>query len=180
MHNVSLRHPDLPFSGGSSIGDWRGDGGASVHSKLPCEDAVLLCSLPRSQTKPPSAVSVCCSLSGGSQHNCRRTGKISDFSFRRACCVNPLHLANKVVGKAFPLDPLKRRFGVKKGCAYSPPQPLFAPSPPHGKDQNHCAPCFTDCIARSALAFFAVLSLTPVSSIRSMISRCAFGPSARS
>jgi len=24
MHNVSLRHPDLPFSGGSSIGDWRG------------------------------------------------------------------------------------------------------------------------------------------------------------
>ena len=82
-----------------------GDGGASVHSKLPCEDAVLLCSLPRSQTKPPSAVSVCCSLSGGSQHNCRRTGKISDFSFRRACCVTHYTLQTRWWARRSPLTP---------------------------------------------------------------------------
>lgn len=180
MHNVSLRHPDLPFFGWFFYRGLARDGGASVHSKLPCEDAVLLCSLPRSQTKLPSAVSVCCSLSGGSQHNCRRTGKISDFSFRRACCVTHYTLQTRWWARRSPLTPKKRRFGVKKDCAYSPAPPLFAPSPPHDKDQNHCAPCFTDCIARSALAFFAVLSLTPASSIRSMISRCAFGPSARS
>ena len=80
-------------------------GGASVHSKLPCEDGGLLCSLPRSQTKPPSAVSVCCSLSGGSQHNCRRTGKISDFSFRRACCVTHYTLQTRWWARRSPLTP---------------------------------------------------------------------------
>ncbi len=63
MQIVSLRSAFRPSPGGPSDGRCQGDGGAAVHSKLPCEDAALLCSLPRSQTKPPSAVSVCRSLS---------------------------------------------------------------------------------------------------------------------
>jgi hypothetical protein len=69
---------------------------------------------------------------------------------------NPLHLASKVVGQPFPLDSLKtphRRVMLR----HHPPLSAF------GKDQNHVAPCFTDRIARSGFAFFAVLSPMPAS-----------------
>lgn len=69
---------------------------------------------------------------------------------------NPLHLASKVVGQPFPLDSLKtphRRVMLR----HHPPLSAF------GKDQNHVDPCFTDRIARSGFAFFAVLSPMPAS-----------------
>ena len=125
MHNVSLRHPDLPFFGWFFYRGLAGDGDASVHSKLPCEDDVLLCSLPRSQTKSPSAVSMCCSLSGGSQHNCRRTGKIFDFSFRRACCVTHYTLHTRWWARRSPLTPLKAALRREKALCLLSGTTLF-------------------------------------------------------
>lgn len=82
------------------------------------------------------------------------------FSVPGALQCNPLHLASKVVGKAFPLTPLKGQILTAFRVFI---RHEIRSSLPSGKNQNHCTPCFTERMPSSAFAFFAVLSLTPAS-----------------
>lgn len=94
------------------------------------------------------------------------------FFLSASLLCNTLHLAGKERVPAVPSGlPKGGASACEKLCACSPAQPFPAPHSPHGKDQNHCVPCFTDRIASSAFAFFAVLSLTPAYAILSIISR---------
>ena len=170
MQIVSLQSAFHPSWAGSSDRRCPWIGGAAVHSKLPCEDAALLCSLPRSQTKSPSVVSVCCSLSRLTAQLPPHRKNLRFFLSASLVC-NTLHLAGKERVPAVPSGlPKSGTSACEKSCACSPANSFSAPYSPLGKDQNHCVPCFTDRIASSAFAFFAVLSLTPAYAILSIIS----------
>ena len=104
MQIVSLQSAFHPSWAGSSDRRCPWIGGAAVHSKLPCEDAALLCSLPRSQTKSPSIVSMCCSLSRLTAQLPPHRKNLRFFLSASLLCKTHYTLQARSVCQPFPLD----------------------------------------------------------------------------
>lgn len=121
---------------------------------------------PRSQGKrhPPSA----CAVRFPAAHSTTADAPKKALLFPSALLLcNPLHLASKMVGQPFLLHSLKRCAVVNLCASIQHPHCSFAP---YGKAQNQYAPCLMDFTSSCALAFFAVLSLTPTAFSRSCTS----------
>lgn len=106
------------------------------------------------------SVIFCSPYPAARKNHCQPNGN-RGFSVPGALQCNPLHLASKVVGKAFPLDSLKRANPHSFSCLYPSRNPV-RPCPP-ATTKTTARPVSQSVCPAVLLLFFAVLSLTPAS-----------------
>ena len=157
-----ISHPFLRLV--TLVGRPTENGSGTVHNSAPCEDGLVLCSPRRARQAFTHPSSDCAARLPALAAQLPPHRKNRRFFLRRLSCVTHYTLQARSWASRSLWTPLKRLVGVSSLRLHTPPAAF-------GKDQNHTEPCFTDRIASSAFAFFAVLSPMPALRSRSMTSR---------